>query len=118
MADTATGDEIEPGTGVGGIGVTTGTRIAGAGSASAGAGVGSGGSSGGAPGGEAIPSSVPDLGCARTPEREGVVTGGIGRPGDERGNTCEQLKAAMDFAVDGDGFKEKIAEAMSTAECQ
>lgn len=42
------------------------------------------------------------------------------RAGDafERGDTCEKLKAAMDFAVDGDGFKEKIAEAMTTAECE
>ncbi len=36
----------------------------------------------------------------------------------ERGETCEQLKAAMDFAVDGDGFKEKITESMAVAECQ
>jgi hypothetical protein len=36
----------------------------------------------------------------------------------ERGDTCEKLKAAMDFAVDGDGFKEKITDAMTTAECQ
>ena len=35
----------------------------------------------------------------------------------ERGDTCEQLKAAMDFAVDGDGFKEKIVESMATGDC-
>ncbi len=35
----------------------------------------------------------------------------------ERGQTCEQLKAALDFAVDGDGFKEKIVESMTTEGC-
>ncbi|MDP2270861.1 MAG: FHA domain-containing protein [Archangium sp.] len=35
----------------------------------------------------------------------------------ERAQSCEQLKAAMDFAVDGDGFKEKIAESMTEEGC-
>ena len=34
-----------------------------------------------------------------------------------RAETCEQLKAAMDFAVDGDGFKEKIVESMTSGGC-
>ncbi len=35
----------------------------------------------------------------------------------ERAQSCEQLKAAMDFAVDQDGFKEKIAERMTAEDC-
>jgi ABC transport system ATP-binding/permease protein len=35
----------------------------------------------------------------------------------DRAQTCEQLKAAMDFAVDGDGFKEKITESMTEEGC-
>lgn len=35
----------------------------------------------------------------------------------DRADSCEQLKAAMDFAVDGDGFKEKINERMIEGGC-
>ena len=35
----------------------------------------------------------------------------------ERAQTCEQLKAALDFAVDGDGIKEKIVESMTAKGC-
>ncbi len=35
----------------------------------------------------------------------------------DRAETCEQLKAALDFAVDGDGFKEKITASMAEDEC-
>ena len=35
----------------------------------------------------------------------------------DRAQSCEQLKAAMDFAVDGDGFKEKIAASMTEEGC-
>jgi hypothetical protein len=31
--------------------------------------------------------------------------------------TCEQLKAALDFSIDGDGNKEKITEAMTEQGC-
>lgn len=31
--------------------------------------------------------------------------------------TCEQLKAALDFAVDGDGYKEKINDSMTEEGC-
>lgn len=34
-----------------------------------------------------------------------------------RAESCEQLKAALDFAVDGDGFKEKIVESMTQDGC-
>lgn len=36
----------------------------------------------------------------------------------ELAQTCEQLRGALDFAVDGDGFKEKISEAMSAEGCR
>jgi tetratricopeptide (TPR) repeat protein len=35
----------------------------------------------------------------------------------DRAQSCEQLKAALDFAVDGDGFKEKITESMTEEGC-
>ena len=35
----------------------------------------------------------------------------------DRAQSCEQLKAALDFAVDGDGFKEKINESMTEEGC-
>lgn len=35
-----------------------------------------------------------------------------------RAETCEQLKAANDFAVDGDGFKEKIVASMADQGCE
>ncbi len=35
----------------------------------------------------------------------------------ERAETCEQLKAGLDFAVDGDGFKEKITATMEEQGC-
>lgn len=35
----------------------------------------------------------------------------------DRAQTCEQLKAALDFAVDGDGYKEKITESMTEEGC-
>lgn len=35
----------------------------------------------------------------------------------DRAESCEQLKAALDFAVDGDGFKEKINEEMTNQSC-
>lgn len=35
----------------------------------------------------------------------------------DRAETCEQLKAALDFAVDGDGFKEKINDEMGNQGC-
>jgi pSer/pThr/pTyr-binding forkhead associated (FHA) protein len=35
----------------------------------------------------------------------------------DRAETCEQLKAGLDFAVDGDGFKEKFAAAMEEMNC-
>ncbi len=35
----------------------------------------------------------------------------------DKAETCEQLKAAQDFAVDGDGFKEKIADSMAELGC-
>jgi hypothetical protein len=35
----------------------------------------------------------------------------------ESAQTCEQLKAAMDFAVDGDGYKEKITASMEDNGC-
>jgi hypothetical protein len=35
-----------------------------------------------------------------------------------RAETCEQLKAAQDFAVDGDGFKEKIGVSMQELSCE
>lgn len=35
----------------------------------------------------------------------------------DRAQSCEQLKAAMDFAVDGDGFKGKIADSMTEMGC-
>ncbi|MGV3620142.1 MAG: FHA domain-containing protein [Archangium sp.] len=34
-----------------------------------------------------------------------------------RAQTCEQLKAALDFAVDGDGFKEQVTERMTGDGC-
>lgn len=36
----------------------------------------------------------------------------------DRAQTCEQLKAAQDFAVDGDGFKEKIVASMEEEGCR
>lgn len=35
----------------------------------------------------------------------------------EQAQTCEQAKAALDFAVDGDGYKEKVTEAMTEMGC-
>ncbi len=35
----------------------------------------------------------------------------------QRAQTCEQFNAAMDFAVDGDGFKEQITEALQANNC-
>jgi pSer/pThr/pTyr-binding forkhead associated (FHA) protein/tetratricopeptide (TPR) repeat protein len=35
----------------------------------------------------------------------------------DRAETCEQLKAGLDFAVDGDGFKEKITASMEEQGC-
>lgn len=35
----------------------------------------------------------------------------------DRAETCEQLKAGLDFAVDGDGFKEKISASMAEQGC-
>lgn len=35
----------------------------------------------------------------------------------ENAQTCEQLKAALDFSIDGDGNKEKITEAMTEQGC-
>jgi|APLak6261679142_1056127.scaffolds.fasta_scaffold00021_29 pSer/pThr/pTyr-binding forkhead associated (FHA) protein len=35
----------------------------------------------------------------------------------DRAQSCEQLKAALDFAVDGDGFKEKITDSMTEEGC-
>lgn len=35
----------------------------------------------------------------------------------DRAENCEGLKAAMDFAVDGDGYKEKIEAAMTESGC-
>ncbi|MFO0597478.1 MAG: FHA domain-containing protein [Myxococcaceae bacterium] len=36
----------------------------------------------------------------------------------ESAQTCEQLKAALDFAVDGDGFKDKVQAAMEEMGCE
>lgn len=36
----------------------------------------------------------------------------------ERAHTCEQLTAALDFAVDGDGFKERIENVMESEGCR
>jgi hypothetical protein len=36
----------------------------------------------------------------------------------DRAQSCEQLKAALDFAVDGDGFKEKITASMEEEGCR
>lgn len=35
----------------------------------------------------------------------------------DRAETCAQLQAVLDFAVDGDGFKEKVADQMAQNEC-
>ncbi|MFZ5440206.1 MAG: FHA domain-containing protein [Myxococcota bacterium] len=35
----------------------------------------------------------------------------------ERAETCAQLQQVLDFAVDGDGFKEKVADQMQQNEC-
>jgi hypothetical protein len=36
----------------------------------------------------------------------------------DKAESCEQLKAALDFAVDGDGFKERIGERMNDEGCR
>lgn len=36
----------------------------------------------------------------------------------ENAQSCEELRVALDFAVEGDGFKEKIGEAMAAESCR
>ncbi|MDP2275393.1 MAG: hypothetical protein Q8N23_29325 [Archangium sp.] len=35
----------------------------------------------------------------------------------ERAQTCEQLRSGLDFAVEGDGFKEKIEDSLAAQQC-